>query len=141
MIWTMRLRGGQGVFALVVAEARSALPPARRRRRAVLAAPQPARRRVRRGRPAGGQPRLLLPLPRNARAGPSTRWAAWNAFHSPFYVGVNKGFLQEQGLDAEIVQTPTREQIAALVSGTLDVSVSSTDIVPVARRAANRCAR
>jgi ABC-type nitrate/sulfonate/bicarbonate transport system substrate-binding protein len=53
-------------------------------------------------------------------------------FQSPFYVGVNKGFLQEQGLDPEIVQTPTREQIAALVSGTMDVSVSSTDTVLLA---------
>ncbi|HLH27178.1 MAG TPA: ABC transporter substrate-binding protein [Chloroflexota bacterium] len=53
-------------------------------------------------------------------------------FHSPFYISVNKGFLREQGLDPEIVVLPTPQQIAGLVSGSLNVSVSSTDAVVLA---------
>jgi ABC-type nitrate/sulfonate/bicarbonate transport system substrate-binding protein len=53
-------------------------------------------------------------------------------FHSPFYIAINKGFLREQGLAPELVVLPTPEQIAGLVSGSLNISMSSTDATALA---------
>ncbi len=69
-------------------------------------------------------------------AGAPVKWTMGRignaTFHSPFYVSINKGFLREQGLDPELVVLPTPEQIAGLVSGSLSISVSSTDATALA---------
>jgi ABC-type nitrate/sulfonate/bicarbonate transport system substrate-binding protein len=49
------------------------------------------------------------------------------AYFFPVWIGVDKGFFAEQGLDVEITTFQTNEAVAALVSGSLDVLFGPTD--------------
>ncbi len=97
-------------------------------------------------KPPAAQPTVSSPAsaPTQSAAAPTSapaarapvKWAMGRignaTFHSPFYISINKGFLREQGLDPELVVLPTPEQIAGLVSGSLNVSMSSTDATALA---------
>jgi ABC-type nitrate/sulfonate/bicarbonate transport system substrate-binding protein len=49
------------------------------------------------------------------------------AYFFPMWIGVDKGFFAEQGLDVEMTTFQTNEAVAALVSGSLDVLMCPTD--------------
>jgi ABC-type nitrate/sulfonate/bicarbonate transport system substrate-binding protein len=68
----------------------------------------------------------LVPL-RKVRLG--LYWVA-NDQWSPWYVGLEKGFFRDVGLDLEIVEGgPGREQMNALIAGRVDLNIGSSESV------------
>jgi ABC-type nitrate/sulfonate/bicarbonate transport system substrate-binding protein len=49
------------------------------------------------------------------------------AYFYPMWVGIDKGFYAQQGLDVELTTLQTNEAVAALVSGSLDILMCPTD--------------
>src|SRR5579884_563168 len=95
------------------------------------AAPPPAAG----GAPAAASPETAPALPPGAavppKPGPLRRIelgvVALAAYFYPMWIGVDKGFYAQQGLNVELTTLQTNEAVAALVSGSLDILHCPTD--------------
>src|SRR3954466_8156342 len=57
-------------------------------------------------------------------------WSAVSALNAPFWVMKDAGFLQREGLDANLVYIPSSSMIAqAQVSGDVDISTANSQVI------------
>src|ERR1043166_4906573 len=74
---------------------------------------------------------LLLTSPSRAPAQKLTiGWSAVSALNSPFWVMKDAGFLDQEGLDANLVYIPSSSTIAqAQISGDVDISSANSQVI------------